>query len=214
MIYAVLRTLTDFGDAALLLPLSLLLVVVLAYRHSLKAAGAWLMALGLCLAGMAALKVMGFTCGRHFFGTSLVSPSGHAAFSTAFYGSLAVLAFRQFTDWRRVAVPAALCGVIAVVVVTRVLLGSHSKLEALLGLAMGTLSVALFAWRFLALQPAPLHLRAEAFAFALLLLVLHGERLHAEQLFKHLAHRIREHTEVCSPTTPMPAPGLDGGRHG
>jgi len=199
MIVPVLKALTDFGDAALLLPMSLLLAIVLAYRHSLKAGGLWLMTLALCLTGMAMLKVMGFACGRELFGSSVVSPSGHAAFSATFYGALAVIAHRQFAGWRRIGIPLALCGVVVAVVMTRVLLGNHSKAEALLGLAMGSVSVALFAWRFRSLAQVPLRLRAEAFAFVLLLVLLHGERLHAERFLKHIALQVRERADVCLP---------------
>jgi hypothetical protein len=52
-----MRTLTDFGDAAVLLPLSVVILVWLLSDDSRRVVGSWLIAVGLCAATTASLKI-------------------------------------------------------------------------------------------------------------------------------------------------------------
>jgi len=196
----VLYAITDLGDSALMLPLAVALAVALWSQQSGAAALTWLGTLLPGLAAITALKLAGHTCEAALANPSLVSPSGHAAFATMVYGSAGVIAARHLGGVARglaVAVPA---GVIAAVAATRLLLGLHSGLEVAIGLTIGAISVALFAQRYRTLPPAAFRSRRAGMLLAgavLLLVALHGERLHAEELIRTIALGLRSQVSVC-----------------
>jgi len=96
-----LRTLTDFGDLALLLPLAVIVTVWLVAIHQLRALVWWLAALALCMGVTAVLKIYFFVCPPL---ADLHSPSGHTSFSTLVYGALTLAVAIAVSDWKRVAV--------------------------------------------------------------------------------------------------------------
>ncbi|HEY0834341.1 MAG TPA: hypothetical protein VGE72_10580, partial [Azospirillum sp.] len=97
----VYEAVSALGDSTLLLPLSAATAVLLWVRRSPAMALAWAAPLALCLAGLMGLKVLGHACEPQVLGAPVVSPSGHAAFGAAFYGSLGLMAGRGLGGWRR-----------------------------------------------------------------------------------------------------------------
>lgn len=187
---------SDLGDSAILVPLSVLLVAALWRYQSWSAAMSFLWAVGFCAAVMFILKVSFLTCGSAWQ-AGILSPSGHTSMSTTVYGAFAIVSARQAAQWRRPLI-VAVCGLlIMVIAISRVMLGMHSPPEVMLGLLVGILALAIFALRYLRLAPAALNLPLFLFVSVAVLLVLHGEHLPAEQMIRHLASLIRTTTQVC-----------------
>jgi membrane-associated phospholipid phosphatase len=179
-----MTALTDFGDAALLLPLAVAIALWLLARRPLTAAIGWLAALGLCMGGTALLKIYFLACPLGDF----ASPSGHVSFSVLVYGGLAVILGAAASTTRRslviAAVIAAATGLIIAIALSRLILGAHSPAEAAGGLAIGAGSLILFARAYLPCPPASVPLRPLVLAMILLVALFHGRQLHAEALFR------------------------------
>jgi hypothetical protein len=75
-----MSTLIDFGDAAVLLPLSVVILMWLLCDDSHRVVGSWVTAVGLWVAATALLKIYLYACPP---APDLVSPSGHSSLSTA-----------------------------------------------------------------------------------------------------------------------------------
>ena len=187
---------SDLGDSAILVPLSVLLVAALWRYQSWSAAMSFLWAVGFCAAVMFILKVSFLTCGSAWQ-AGILSPSGHTSMSTTVYGAFAIVSARQAAQWRRPLIVAVCTLLITVIATSRVMLGMHSPPEVVLGLLVGILALAIFALRYLRLAPAALNLPLFLFVSVAVLLVLHGEHLPAEQMIRHLASLIRTRTQVC-----------------
>jgi membrane-associated phospholipid phosphatase len=193
-----MEVITDFGDSAVLLPGSAVVFVVLWLLQARRRAFAWAVAIGFCCGAMIVLKVGLQPCSRPLFGSDLDSPSGHAAFAAAFYGSLALLAIdRMQSAAGRIAVLSLAALWIGAIAVSRVVIGAHSPLEVAIGLAVGLLSMALFAAsRGRAAVP-----RLAMPLIGLLLLggalALHGDRADSEDLIHHLADIFYRSTGLC-----------------
>lgn len=202
------ETVTALGDSTLLLPLSAAVAVVLWVRRSAALALAWAAPLALSLGGLAALKVFGYACGLEVLGTLVVSPSGHAAFGAAFYGTVGMMAARRLDGWRGAAVLLAALAVVAAVAVSRVKLSAHSVPEVLIGVTVGTAAVLLSAWAQARVavpqgaRPAPALAGSAAavvmLAVPLLVLVAGGYRLPVEDRIRDVAGRLRASMAICT----------------
>lgn len=161
--------LSCFGNAAILLALSVLFTAWLAREAGVRATLAWGLSLALCVGVIAVLKIYFHGCPRPEFG--LRSPSGHAGFSLFVYGAIGVCAARDEAGWRRLLVPPLACAWIAAIAWSRYALHAHSVSEIVFGLALGGAAL----WLFLRLA-APLPVGrfpfVAAIIFAALLTVL------------------------------------------
>ena len=197
---ALLTAITDLGDSALMLPLALILAMVLWSQQSTAAALAWIGTLLPGLAIMTTLKLAGLACGGAL-DTPDLSPSGHAAFATMVYGSAAVIVARHTTGVARWLAGFAAAGLVVTVSASRLLLEMHTKLEVAVGLIVGGATVALFASVYRRLPPATT-VRSRGVAVAaslvvLLVVALHGERLHAEDVIRSIAAELRTQVSAC-----------------
>ncbi len=171
--------LTNFGDAAILLPLAAAILAWLVVGKSYRAALWWLAALALCGGGIALLKVYFVACVTP---GPLQSPSGHSGLSALVYGALAALLATRVEGWRRIAAPGLGALLVAGIAVSRVLLHAHTPPDVVVGLLIGFAALAVFlvgsAGRLAPMASIrPLLLAAIAF-----IAVLHGDKLHAEAL--------------------------------
>jgi membrane-associated phospholipid phosphatase len=187
---------SDLGDSAVLLPLSLLLTAALWRYQSWAAAASFLWATVFCTGVMLLLKLSFLACGS-VWQAGILSPSGHASMSTAVYGTLAIVSARQATRWQQPMIVLLSVLVIAGVAVSRVVLGMHSPAEVLLGLIVGASALGIFAFQYYRLNPAELNLPLFLSLSVAVLLVLHGAHLPAEQIIRHLASILRSTTRVC-----------------
>ena len=85
---SVLLSITNLGDLAVLLPITLVLFIWLLSRPLRLKAVWWAAAVSLCIGGTALLKVIFFVCPPF---ADLQSPSGHTNLSTLVYGALAMI---------------------------------------------------------------------------------------------------------------------------
>ncbi len=200
ILHAVVEFLTDFGDLAILLPLAALVAVWLLATGAHGTGRAWLVAVGSMLVGMGLLKLVFLSCGDQLLGSSVTSPSGHAAASACIYGSLALMVGRRATGWRRIAPALGAICLIAGIALTRLVRHDHTLPELLIGLAVG-----IAALRFFALMsdrlPAPERPPNPAVLLAVCLLVpLHGMRLPIESVLRRTAVSMHDDARVCAPS--------------
>lgn len=200
---------THLGSSSLLVPLSALYATALWRHHSAPLALRWLLALSLCLGAMVVLKLVGHGCGLPdfplfpslFAGDRFVSPSGHAAFSAVFYGSVSALAARNARSrWLRVALPLAAVALVLAIGASRVAVSAHSGAEVVAGLMIGGLSALLFLWSSRRdavprLRPSPW--LAAAMALGLALLVHAGDPSFVEGTIRWAAHQLGSEGGLC-----------------
>ena len=200
-----MRTLTDFADLAVLLPLTVCVAVGLVVMGWRRGAFAWCAAIGGVLATMLLLKLVFLGCGP----VGAVSPSGHAAAGTVAYGGLAAL-------WLRRRLGAALAVVLAggmvatVIGTTRMVLGLHTGFEVFLGGAVGVAGVAALL-RIAGPAPVRLYGRRLALVVLPLILVLHGFRLPVEPRLRAVTNWLPEalcgpQKSAVLPARPLPPP--------
>lgn len=185
---ALIVGLTDFGDLALLLPLSALLLVWLLLLRSWSSALWWVIAVGLCMGGLGLLKIYFYACPPL---PDLRSPSGHTGFGTLVYGAFALVLAGEARGWRRAGIVALGAGLGVGIAATRVILGAHSLVEAELGVAVGVGALAVFAFGYLRRRPENLSLSSLAAAAAVLIALFHGRALHAEELLRAISVYLR-----------------------
>jgi membrane-associated phospholipid phosphatase len=171
-----MNTITDFGDAAVVLPLSAVMLVWLLWLHARRAAVSWVVAVSLCIVGTALLKIVLYVCPV----PDLVSPSGHTSLSTLIYGALVLVIAAERRGWQRVAALAAGAGLILGIAGSRLLLNVHSALEVGIGVLIGIVTLALFASRYLRLRSEEKSLRPLILPAIAVITLLHGHELRAE----------------------------------
>lgn len=190
-----MRDVTDFGDLAVLLPLAAVMLLWLVAVRSARGAAWWLAALALCICGTALLKVYFFACSS---APDMASPSGHSSFSTLVYGALAVIITAELTvGWRRMMVVAGSAALIATIALSRFALGAHSLPEIVLGIAVGLASLGLFAQGYLRCRAAGASLTSLLVAVVVLVAVLHGRELRAEEFLQAISQYFHVSSIAC-----------------
>jgi len=205
MLATMTRGVTHLGSSTLLFPLSALYATLLWRRHSAPLALRWLSAAALGLGVMGALKLFGHGCGLPAFpflpDDRFVSPSGHAAFATIFYGSVGALAARGAGSpgWRTLILTGTVA-LVAAISISRVLVSAHSAAEVVAGLLVGGTAVALFLWSGRSLppvRPRPPPLLLAAVALGLVGLVRVGDPSVIESGIRAAAAHLRAETGLC-----------------
>ncbi|CAO3422032.1 phosphatase PAP2 family protein [Azospirillum doebereinerae] len=205
MLATMTRGVTHLGSSTLLFPLSALYATLLWRRHSAPLALRWLGAAALGLGVMGALKLFGHGCGLPAFPflpeDRFVSPSGHAAFATIFYGSVGALAARGAGSpgWRTLILLATVA-LVAAISISRILVSAHSAAEVVAGLLVGGSAVALFLWSGRSLPPVrprvpPLLLAAVA--LGLVGLVRVGDPSFIESGIRSVATQLSAESGLC-----------------
>jgi membrane-associated phospholipid phosphatase len=194
MAHGYMNALTDFGDAAVLLPLSAVMLVWLLWLRARTAAVSWVVAVSLCIVGTALLKILLYVCSPV---PGLVSPSGHTSLSILIYGALALIIAAERRGWQRVTVLAAGAGLIVGITGSRLALDAHSAVEVGIGILIGSATLALFASRYLSLRSAeesrlPLILPAIA-----VITLLHGHELRAERFLHAISRYLHLRGNAC-----------------
>ena len=190
-----LERLTDFGDTAVLLPLSLVFFIWLLATHRAATALIWLLIVVACNFVIGALKLYFLACPA---GDILRSPSGHTGLGILVYGSIAlVLAAATRRRWLRRLIVALGTALVVLIAVSRLMLRNHSPTEIAIGAAIGGVSLAVFA-RFY--RPGNGR-RRSVFLLAMVVLavvvVFHGEQVRAEGFLRYLGWRLGLGGEAC-----------------
>ena len=173
-----MRFLTDFGDSAVLLPLSAVVLIWLLVTRSVGAAIWWLGVLIVFGAVIGGLKMLFFACPP---AVDVRSPSGHTGFSMFVYGSIAaIFAAQRQSAWSRWGIMLAAIALVVGIAISRVILHMHSARETVIGFLIGAAAVGVF---FFGYQRTARSRRLTApllFAVVLTATVFHGARLNAE----------------------------------
>jgi membrane-associated phospholipid phosphatase len=184
-----LLALTQFGDAAVLLPLAAAVFLWLLYSRAAHAAAWWLLSVVLCGGLTAASKIFFWGCPPI---SDLHSPSGHTSISTLVYGATALITVTEGGDWpSRTAAAAAVC-FFPTIGVSRLLLDAHTVPEVFSGWIIGSASLALFGQGYRRYRPQNARLVPLFVGLAVLASVLHGSELHVEELL----HRITRYLQI------------------
>jgi hypothetical protein len=174
---AALKVLTEFGDSAVLVPLAATMLVWLLFTYSLRTAVWWAVAVALCTGLTGVLKVSFYGCPPTAY---LHSPSGHGSFGTLVYGAMALVLATEGVGWKRISAVSGGVGFIFAILVSRLVL-AHSVVEVGLGLVIGVVALAVFGQGYFRSRAASVRSSPLLIAGAVLMLVLHGRELDAEQ---------------------------------
>ncbi len=182
-----LKTLTEFGDLAVLTPLAAIMLLWLLLMRSPGGAAWWVIAVIFCVGLTAVLKIIFYRCPVI---PDLHNPSGHTSFSTLVYGAMTLTAARQSRGLQRTIVIGVGVSFILAIAASRLVL-AHSAPEVGLGLAVGIAALVLFGtshWRYhkQKIWLSPLFVAGTSFS-----LILHGRELDAEQLFHEIAYYLQ-----------------------
>src|SRR6185312_16248330 len=169
---------TDYADQAVLLPIAAIVAFALFVSGWRRGALAWGLAVAGMLGLMLALKLVSMACGHLVLGPELHSPSGHTAAAATIYGGLLVLLARQHLRGARwpFVFPVSVARLIGH---TRLTLGAHTAVAAVLGAAVGITGAAVAA-RLAGHPPAGVRLGRLAAAVAAIAILFHGFHLRAE----------------------------------
>jgi membrane-associated phospholipid phosphatase len=190
-----MSALTDFGDAAVVLPLSAVLLIWLLRLRQRRVAVSWVVAVGLCIVGTAFLKILLYVCSPV---PDLVSPSGHTGLSMLIYGALALVIAAETPGWQRVTVLAVGAGLIAGIAGSRLVLNVHSALEVGIGVLTGTVTLALFASRHLRLGSEEKPLRPLILPAIAVITLFHGHELRAEGFLHAISRYLHPGGNACA----------------
>ena len=179
-----LIALTELGDAAVLVPLMLVLLLWLLLMRSPRGAAWWAIAVAGCVGLTAVLKVSFFGCPPT---PELRSPSGHTSFSTLVYGAISFVTAIESTGFRRVIAIGSGISLILAIAASRLLLFAHSASEIGLGLVIGTVALGVFSQSYLRHRATEAWLTLLFVAAGALVLVLHGGELDGEQVLHKIA---------------------------
>lgn len=195
---SLVTTITDFGDLAVALPLTILILLWLLMSRSPRGATWWALAVILVMGGTAILKVLFFACPPV---PELRSPSGHTALATLVYGGLAVVTAADGKRREQVLISAVTALFVVGIAVSRILVHAHTKLETAFGLAIGLTALAIFARGYLSGRRAELAIRRLLCVAAIVLVCLHGQQLRAEEFLHSLAAYLHWAMPGCSETS-------------
>jgi membrane-associated phospholipid phosphatase len=175
-----LLALTDFGDAAVLIPLAAAMLVWLCFGDSRSAAW-WAVSVGFCVGLTALLKIFFYGCPP---ASDMNSPSGHTAFSVLVYGAVALAAAMQRGSLRRPLAIGIGAGLILTIAASRLLLDVHSLAEVGLGFVIGTGTLVLFGRKLRRYRQAKVW--PMLVTVGVLMTILHGQELHAEEFLRRI----------------------------
>jgi hypothetical protein len=182
-----LKALTEFGDTAVLAPLSAIMLLWLLLMNSPRAAGWWAVAVACCAGLTAVLKISFYGCPPT---PDLRSPSGHTSFSALVYGAMALVTVSESAGSRRIMAISGGAGLILAIAVSRLLL-AHDAAEVGLGLAIGISALAVFGQGYLRHRAARVWLLPLFVAGGAVLLVLYGQEVDTEQFLRAIAELLK-----------------------
>lgn len=188
-----MKFLTDFGDQAVVLPLTAVVAIMLLALGWWRGAVGWFVAVFGTFATVLSLKIIFYACHSELPHLGIRSPSGHTASATVVYGGLlALLGVRGVGETIRHVGRHLLLILLAALLLalifgfSRVDLGAHTVPDVLVGGAVGILGAILLV---LMAGSAPNGFRRWPLAAVVLIVAifLHGRELHAEETIQRMA---------------------------
>jgi membrane-associated phospholipid phosphatase len=197
-VHSLFLAVTDVGDTACLLAITLSGSVYLFCRSSGRAAMFLIITLLITATLTSLVKLAFLGCHNYFHHPEIHSPSGHAAMSTAVFWAYAILMRSQLEAQRRLLPLLLLTLLITLIAVSRVRLGMHTYEEVIVGVIIGI--IGLFISYFFVLRKrtfAPFDAYALALWAVVPGLVVHGAHLPIEDLIHILAAHLKSHIALC-----------------
>jgi undecaprenyl-diphosphatase len=153
---AVMIAITELGDTAVVVAVTIIVFLWLAWKRAWRTAAYWLVAIAGASALNTAIKVALHRArpGELLYsGWSAFSfPSGHSTVNVVLYGFLAFLIAREFRPALRVSVALGAATLIFLIAFSRLYLGAHWLSDVLGGLAFGSAWLALLGLSYLRRQ--------------------------------------------------------------
>jgi membrane-associated phospholipid phosphatase len=134
----------NLGHSAVLFPASLIVFGCLIWIGRRADAIAFAAALTASVLATLAAKLAIYTCEPRIPWLGIESPSGHASFSAAFYGCIALLAGAGRPPWQRIGVYAATILFVLLVGLSRIVIEVHTVPDVIVGTGIGAAAVLLF----------------------------------------------------------------------
>jgi membrane-associated phospholipid phosphatase len=197
--HTLLTVITDLGDPAILIPLTLLGAIYFALAGWKTSAVVFLCAFGVTGLLIAGLKLTLIGCGPAIPLFHIRSPSGHVAMSAVVYGLLAQMVTRRLDPWRSRLVGAGAVTLILAIAVSRVLLGCHSWQEVVIGGALGAGILAVCRLGLRNESPSRMRLRGLVVLCLPVIAMLNGVHLPVELTIRQYASLLRTEAPLCLP---------------
>jgi membrane-associated phospholipid phosphatase len=147
------------------------------------------------MGGIAILKIYFYACPPL---ADLRSPSGHTALSFLVYGALSLVVAVESRGWRRYLTLVLGGGFIAAIAVSRIVVRAHSMIEVIAGSAIGLVALAIFALTYRRNRPADVSLRPLVISSILLMFLLNGQELRAEEFLHGIAVLLNVSGRACA----------------
>jgi membrane-associated phospholipid phosphatase len=169
-----------------LVPLIGVMLLWLVLGRSRRAAVWWIISVVLCVIFTSVLKLSFYGCPSVL---EFNNPSGHASVSTLVYGAILLVTVTESNGGlQRTLLVGGSVGLIVGVAVSRLALHVHSVGEVALGIAIGALTLALFATSYLRCRKGHMSLTPLYLAAGALVLAMYGRRiLDADTFLSHMA---------------------------
>lgn len=134
----------NLGHSALLFPASVILFGFLLWVGRRADALALIAALTVCLMATLIAKLAFHACEARVLAFGIESPSGHASFSTAFYGCLALVVAAERPRWQRTGIYIGTTLFVLLVGESRVIVEAHTLPDVMAGISIGAISILVF----------------------------------------------------------------------
>lgn len=195
---ALFTYITDIGDSASLLAITLAGSIYLLIRQSSRAAAFMASAFLLTILLTGLIKLFSIGCRHYFHIQTIHSPSGHAALACATLGAYAVAMHHQLAGRNRFLPSILLIPLILLIALSRTWLDFHTIPEVAIGLAAGGISL-LIAYIILFRDKSirPFDAYALGFWGILAAFLTHGIRLPAESLIHFIVFHIHSDIGLC-----------------
>jgi hypothetical protein len=185
-----MSALTDFGDAAVLLPLSVVILVWLLSDDSRRVVGSWVIAVGLSVATIRLLKIYLYASPRHPISLARVVTPALASWSMVQLRS----SLPPSKEDGRAVVLLAGSSLIVAINGSRVWLDAQSAPDVAVGIVIGIAMLALFADQYVRFRTEGRQLRPVILSVVVVTAIFHGQALRAEAFL----HAISRHLHLTS----------------
>lgn len=191
---SVMIAITQLGDAAVILPVIIVVLVWLCWKHAWRALVYWLAAASFAAVLTVVLKA-GFGLPRplplYDGSVAFGFPSGHAAMSIVVFGFLAAITAREFSGRGQLIVFTVMVILAGLIAFSRLYLGVHWMSDVLGGLSFGVAWVALLGMAYLRRPGASVSARGMLAAAATALIVSAGVHAAKQRATDTLRYAVR-----------------------
>ena len=187
---------THLGDLTISFPMMIGILFWL-WRERVSYAVWWLIAVVICVGLTTVAKVYLMGCPL----PDLQVPSGHTSLSTLTYGGITLLLATHLPNPKRLLIIIAGVLLISAIGVSRIVVHAHNLTEVCVGLTIGLLSLVVFAQGYFRSQLLQAHsgrLRFASVGLVVIILVISGRGIHAEDHAHHIMLKLSQYfTNDC-----------------